>query len=124
MATDDNAGYPHIIGYPPDDTVFTGYQQPKPPNSWKIDSNNAGYPHIIGYPPDETEFTGYQDPKPLNSWKRDDYNNGGYPYTWGFTEIVPGQTNIFLKTADGLVTLTAYYKYTGGLIPLTFIKQI
>lgn len=49
VVTDDNAGYPHIIGYSPDDSIFEGYQPPKPPNSWKIDSNNAGYPWTWGF---------------------------------------------------------------------------
>lgn len=50
-------------------------------------------------------------------WKID-LNNAGYPWTWGFTEIVAEQ-NIFFKTENGLIPLTAYYKTDSGLIPLT-----
>jgi hypothetical protein len=40
----DNDGFPYLIWYPPDETEFVGYQDPKPFNSWKIDNNNDGYP--------------------------------------------------------------------------------
>ena len=88
---------------------------------WAINGKNNGYPLQIDNSLDISVFEGYTEPKPLNSWKLD-ANNNGYPWTWGFTEIIGG-SSIFLKTADGLVPLTAYYKGTGGLVPLTFIKQ-
>ena len=112
---ENNNGYPYIVGFTPSAEESEGYQDPKPLNSWKIDASNDGYPYIV--PPDESEFIGYDDPKPLNSWKID-ANNDGYPWTWGFTEIIAGQ-NIFFKTANGLIPLTAYYKTGSGLIPLT-----
>lgn len=84
-----------------------------------INDSNNGYPYTW-QPPDTSVFVGYEPPRPLNSWKIDS-NNKGYPWSWGFTEATGG-SNIFFKTANGLVPLTAYYKNTGGLIPLAFSK--
>ena len=89
---------------------------------WAISGKNNGYPLQIDNSLDASLFEGYTEPKPFNSWKLDS-NNAGYPWTWGFAEI-SDENNIFLKTADGLVLLMAYYKSTGGLVPLTFIKQM
>lgn len=50
-------------------------------------------------------------------WKLDG-NNDGYPYIWGFGDIVEG--NIYLKTSTGNIPMTAYIKQNGNLIPLTF----
>lgn len=88
--------------------------------TWGISSKNDGYPLQADNSIDASVFMGYGPPKPLDSWKIDS-NNNGYPWTWGFTEIIGG-SSIFFKTADGLVPLTAYYKNANGLIPLTFIK--
>ena len=93
------------------------------PKVWEITGSNEGYPHLTDFAPDTSVFTGYDPPKPFNSWKID-ANNDGYPWTWGFTEVVAGEANIFLKTESGLIPLTAYYKNDSGLIPLTFIKQV
>ncbi len=89
----------------------------------QITDENDGYPYLPGYSPDKSIFTGYDLPKPLNSWKID-ANNNGYPWSWGFAEVVVGDANIFLKTENGLIPLTAYYKKDSGLIPLVFIKQV
>lgn len=87
---------------------------------WNITTANDGYPCLNEVKFDESEFVGYTDPKPLNSWKIDPNNiiNDGYPYIWNFSEIATEQ-NIFFKTENGLIPLTAYYKTDNGLIPLT-----
>jgi hypothetical protein len=46
--SNDNDGYPWI-GNPPDETVFNGYDDPKPKNSWKSNGNNGGYVWTWGF---------------------------------------------------------------------------
>jgi hypothetical protein len=91
-------------------------------NVWDITNDNNGYPCMPDYLPDESERNGWTDPKPLNSWKTGTANDG-YPYTWGFTEIIAGNTGAYLISTDGLIPLMIYYNAGSNFIQLTFVKQ-
>jgi hypothetical protein len=88
---------------------------------WSASTINNGYAFITEVSVDESVFDGYDDPKPYNSWKIGTVNDG-YAYTWGFSEITPTASQAYIKTADGLVAVTMWYKTASGLVPLMFAK--
>ena len=82
---------------------------------WTAD---GGYPYIGSTAPDIIQPQPYPTPKPVNAWTLDN-NNDGYPWIWGFAKTA--KQNIYLKTAEGLVPLTAYYKTRTGFLPLMYM---
>lgn len=111
-----DGGYPYIGSPAPDIIPPLPYPAPKPVNAWR--TSDGGYPYIDRPTPDIIPPLPYPEPKPANAWTLDN-NNDGYPWIWGFAKTA--KQNIYLKTAEGLVPLTPYYKAGTSPIPLKYV---
>lgn len=88
--------------------------------AWKIPSG-GGYPELVNNPRrDFVDWERNQNDYPLNKtvWKLDS-NNLGYPWIWGYIEVVPFAGGIvYVKTANGAVAHGLYVKGQGTAAPL------